>query len=198
MFKKINKSKGSISTVFLIFGAVLFVVIVIVFVIITVNAKKNSTDQADVPVEPVGPVYEKQIGDVQFTFRSAQNIGSVLESSNTRYQPDLVTTERFIKVIIGAKNKGLLNVKKDTWDIGNIVDSEGRNFVAVGQDYRNSYLADSSNLCGVLLKPEFELINCVKYYEVSKKSTGLKVEIYTSTDARSKKKESGFLDLIVN
>ena len=192
-----QKSKGAASAIFLILGVVLFIIIVVVFVVITINAKKNSANQTDAPIEPVGPVYEKQLGDVQFTFESAQNIGNVL-NSNSRYQSDLVTTEQFIKVTIGAQNKGLLNVKKDTWNIGNIIDSEGRNFVAVGDDRRNSYPTDSSDLCGALLKPEFKPTPSIKYYEVSKKSTGLKVEVYISADASAKKKESGFIDLIVN
>lgn len=196
MFKKMNTSKGSISTTFLIMGIILLVVIVIVFVIISITSKKNTTKDVGTP-EPAGPVYETQLGDVKFIFASAVNIGNVLPSKDTRYEPDLITTERFIKVTVGAQNKGLLNVGEETWNIGNIVDSEGRNFVPVDQDRRNSYMVDSSSACGALLKPEFTPTPCVKYYEVSKKSTGLKVEVYTSAERSSKKKESGFLDLIV-
>ena len=103
---------------------------------------------------------------------------------------DLITTERFIKVTIGAQNKGKENIKKNTWDIENIVDSEGRNYISL--DYAANPWMSDPDLCGELLKPEFSPTPCSKIYEVSKISSGLKIRVVDT-----KKKTEALIDLIV-
>ncbi len=196
-----KKSKGAASSILLILGVVLAIVIIVVFVVIKINASKTATKAKETESaqnnEPPPAVYQAQLGDINFTFELAQNVGSVLKSKDPRFQPDLTTTEKFIKVVIGAQNKGKVNIKKGSWDIGNIVDSEGRNFVPVNQDNQIFAFANNANVCGALLKPEFEPTLCEKYYEVSKGSTDLKVEIDLIDENSAKKKSSSFLDLIV-
>lgn len=132
----------------------------------------------------------------------ARDLGNVLKGSQSRnpsWQKDLPTTERFIKVTIGAQNKGLTNIKEQVWDIGNIVDSEGRNFTS-SQYNVDSWLPDP-NLCGALLKPDFEPASCVKIYEVSKVSKGLKIQVISlkkvGNEYPSDKKDTALIDLIV-
>lgn len=189
-------SSGKVSSALLILGVILFIVIVIVFVVTKINAGKsanNSNTQTPVSNEPPPPVYEAIISDVKFVFVSAQDLGNFLKNKNS-FQQDLSTTEKFIKVTIGAQNKGKVNVSGNLWDVGNIVDSEGRNFVAI-DDFSHSFLP-KPNLCGELLKPEFKPVPCVKLYEVSKASFGLKVEV-NFLGSNSSKKQKAFIDLIV-
>jgi len=111
------------------------------------------------------------------------------------YPPDLVTTEKFIKVTIGAQNKGKSNVLQSSWDIGNIIDSDGRNFIPIiNQAY---FWLPKIDLCGSILKPEFEPTPCVKIYEVSKASDSLKIEVNATLDLNSSKKQKSFVDLLV-
>ena len=58
------------------------------------------------------------------------------------------------------------------------------------------------NPCGERLQPAFDPTPCKKIYEVSKESTGLKVEVKTgknntATNLSSKKIDSFLIDLIV-
>lgn len=197
--KKIQKSAGQISGILLILGIILFVVIVVVFVIIRGNSIKNaskatSKNNSENSNQPPKPIYETTISDVRFVFESAQDLGSVLQSKDVRYQPNLTTTEKFIKVIIGAQDKGKVNVVRGSWDVGNIVDSDGRNFVSINdQAY---YFLPNQTLCGALLKPEFEPIPCIKLYEVSRASTNLKIEV-NFTGQNSSKKQESFIDLLI-
>lgn len=199
--KKINKSSGAVSTILLILGVILIIVIIIVFVIIRVNSTKNANKEKEETEstqnnEPPPPVYETQLEDVKFTFVLAQDIGNVLLSEDKRFRPDLVSTEKFIRVVIGAQNKGKENIKKDTWDIGNMIDSGGRIFLSVDETTQGYYLSNSTG-CGSLLKPEFEPIPCIKYYEVSKQSTGLKVEVNIYPENSLKKSQTALMDLII-
>ncbi len=194
-----TKSKGATSGIFLILGIVLLVVIVIVFVVIKINAVKTADKAKQTSSQnsnqPPKPVYQLQLGDVNFTFESAQDMGQVLKSDNQFAKP-LTTTEKFIKVIVGAQNKGKINIPQNSWALGNIVDSDGRNFIPVN-DSGLTYNTYGVAGCGSLLKPEFEPTPCIKYYEVSKESTGLKVEINVTSGSSIRKKQEGFLDLIV-
>ncbi len=194
-----NKSSGKISSILLILAAILIVVIVVVFVVIRTAAIKNANNAKSAnspnPTETPKPVYETTIGDVKFIFESAEDLGGVLKSKNSNYQQDLTTTEKFVKVIIGAQNKGKINFPSQSWDVGNIVDSDGRNFISINdQAY---YFLPAQNLCGALLKPEFEPVPCIKLYEVSKSSTKLKVGVNVTNQSSSKRQES-FIDLTVN
>ena len=123
-----KKSRGAVSTILLIVGAVLVVLIIVVFVIVQINAgrsntAKNNTVPQGTP-EPPKPVYETTVGDTKFIIQSATDLGSTLQSPDKRFQEDLATTEKFIKVVIGAQNarrrtNGLrVRVQQGDCDIG--------------------------------------------------------------------------------
>jgi len=202
--KKIDLlQKGQVSKLLLILGIIVFVAAIIVFVVM----KATSAPPKPVIEEPVGPkvVYETALGNIKFTFIEARDMGKILLGSESRYpdwQKDLTTTEKFIIVTIGAQNKGKENIPERVWDIGNIVDSEGRNYVPLEQTA--SAWQPEPNLCSALLKPEFAATPCVKVYEVSRISTGLKIvvsafpkESETDYSTDEKKKETALIDLIV-
>ncbi len=169
-----------------------------VFVVLKINATKKSaataanTKPTTTTNQPPAPVYEVTVGDVDFTIISAQNLGSVIKSKNPQYQPDITTTEKFIKVVIGAQNKSKVNTSQTSWATGNIVDSDGRNFININD--KAYYFLPNPNLCGAVLKPDFTPTPCVTYFEVSKASTGLKMEVNDLPGNSSKKKEA-YLDL---
>lgn len=134
------------------------------------------------------PVYTTTIGNIKFALESSIDLGSVLKVQST-YQNDLVTTERFIKVTIGAQNKGKTETTQFAWEVGNVIDSEGRTFISIKN--KAYQFLPQPDLCGTILKPEFDLIPCVMMYEVSKQSAGLKVEVIN----RSQKQGKALLDL---
>jgi len=136
------------------------------------------------------PVYETTVGDIKFTLESSVDLGSVLKSTKT-YQKDLTTTGRFIKVIIGAQNKGKNETLQFAWEIVNIIDSDGRNFTPI-TNKAYSFLPQP-DLCGAMLKPELAPVPCVRLYEVSKQSTGLKIEVVSESPKIGK----SLLDLIL-
>lgn len=190
MFKKSNTSRGAISGILLILGVVLLVVIIIVFVVIRINTARNANSGDGTNTdEPPKPVYETTVGETKFNIESVSNLGSFIR--DTRYNQSLLTTEKFIEVIVGAQNKGKMNTASYAWDVGNIVDSEGRNFVSINQ--RAYFYLPQPDLCGAILKPEFDPVPCVRLYEVSKQSTGLKVQVIVT----SPEKEGAYLDLNV-
>jgi len=171
------RQKGQISKLLLIGGAIVFVIILIIFIIFIAraNTTKKSPQNVELVVqEPTQPVYEKQIGDINFTLESSEDLGNVLKAKN-QYQKDLTTTEKFIQVVVGAQNKGKTATGSYGWDLGNIVDSGGRVFANI--DNQASPFLPNPNPCGLSLKPEFYPVTCAKIYEVSKVSKGLKVEI---------------------
>jgi len=198
MFKNTNKSSGQISRLLLVLSIIVFVAAIIVYLIMRM---------AEAPSKPIGeeetvvmPVYEQTLSDIKFIFQGAINHGDTLYSSNIKnsthrtYKTDLTTKENFIEVKIGAQNMGKLNTRDNSWDIENIIDSEGREFVPL-EDYSVSPWLPEENLCGTLLKPAFDPTPCIKIYEVSKKSTGLKIRVTTKVD---NKEESALIDLIVS
>jgi len=199
----LNSQKGQVSRLLLILAIIVFVAGIIVFIVI----KATTVPPKPVMDQPVGPkvVYEATLGDIKFTFQEARDRGKILTGSSSRYpdwQKDLVTTEKYIVVTIGAQNKGKENIPDRVWDIGNIVDSEGRNYVSL-DNIADAWQPDP-NLCGALLKPEFAPTPCVKIYEVSRISTGLKIVISVQKKDNSanyssdtSKKEETLLDLIV-
>jgi len=194
MNKNFNGQSGKISKVLLILAVALLVVIVIVYIVIRMAVTKNSETSLTNPSvtekpEPPKPVYEATIGDVRFLFESARDMGNILKASSS-YEQDLTTTEKFIKVVIGAQNKGKNNLPQYAWDIGNIVDSDGRNFVP---DSRAYYFLPRPDMCGSILKPEFKPTPCMKIYEVSRLSTNLKIEVKVGDS----KKQTVFIDLKV-
>lgn len=175
-----SSQKGQISRILIILAVITLLLIVSAFVIFRITQNRNSKlNDSSVSTGPPEPVYETTLGDVRLLFESAQNLGSVLKAPAS-YQSDLKTTEKFIKVTISAQNKGKNDLKKDSWGIGNIVDSAGRNFIPLSDAYLPQEYQYS---CGAVLKPEFEPVPCVNIYEVSKVSTNLRVEV----SARGKK-----------
>lgn len=203
IIKRLNSSSGQASRMLLILGIIVLVAVIIVFVVIraTEPPPKPKSQKDEVPKV----VYDTILGDIKFTFQSAVDKGNALRGAESRqpdWQKDLNTTEKFIIVKIGAQNKGKENIQEKVWDLGNIIDSEGRVFVPL--DYvANSWQPDP-DLCGALLKPEFASIPCQKIYEVSRISTGLKVEVKAGkkgADGRYSTGERDFevalLDLIV-
>lgn len=196
--KKIQNSSGKTSSILLVLAVALIILIIVVYVVIRIAAVKNpagsGTTTSTTTVGPPKPVYETTIGDVRFVFESAVDMGNVLSSQSGAFGQNLTTTEKFIKVTIGAQNTGKTNIERSAWDLGNIVDADGRNFVTINdQAY---YLLPNPNLCGALLKPDFEPTPCVKYYEVSKASTGLKIGV-DYLGSNSSKKQEKFIDLLV-
>ncbi len=197
---KFNKEHGQVSKLLLVLAIIVLVAIVITYVVMRA-AEKPPKPVVNTPTIPQ-PFYEQTLGDIKFIFFQARDMGNVLKGSQSRnssWQKDLTTAERFIKVTIGAQNKGLVNIKEQVWDLGNIVDSEGRNFTPLQYNV-DSWLPDP-NLCGALLKPEFEPAPCVKIYEVSTVSKGLKIQVIANkkvgNEYPSDKKDSALIDLIV-
>jgi hypothetical protein len=201
--KKYNIEKGQVSRLLLVLAIIVFVAVIISYIVIEMATPPPKPP----PQEQEGSkiTYEATLGDIKFTFQEAIDKGKVLkgsESKNPQWQKDLTTTEKFIVVTIGAQNKGKENIPERVWGIENIIDSEGRNFVPMEYDV-GPWLPEP-NLCGALLKPEFSPTPCTKIYEVSRISTGLKVEVtafkktsdnnYSSSE---KDKEKALIDLIV-
>jgi hypothetical protein len=193
MKKKLNLSSGQASHTLIVLSIIVALAIIIVYFGLRFAVANKAKNEAanNTPAQPAVPlpVYEGQIGDIDFIFISAKDSGSKLKSTVT-YQTDLTTTERFIKVTVGAQNKGKVDFGPYTWDIGNIVDSEGRNFIPDLQAY---YFLPQPNLCGAVLKPAFAATPCTKIYQVSKLSTGLKIEVMTT--GQNIKDQKGLLDL---
>lgn len=169
--------------------------IMLVYILLKYNTAKQqeavkTPEEIAAENEPPKPVYETTIGDIRFLFDSAIDLGPVVKAPNS-YQQDLVTTEKFVYVTIRAQNKGKIDTVRNTWNIGNIVDADGRNFI---EDPGAHYFLPRPNLCGEVLKPEFEPTPCVKMYQVSKVSDHLKIEVKALLpDASSM--QSAFLDL---
>ncbi len=208
---KVNKSSGlpagqagQASRMLLILAAVVLVAVVIVYLVIKMAERPPRPNPEPEP-GVTGPVYEQTMDDIKFTFIRAKDLGGVLtgaSSKNPQWQKDLVTTERYVRLTIGAQNKGKENVPDNVWDIENIVDSEGRNYVPL--DYRVQAWLPEPDLCGTLLKPEFEATPCVKIYEVANIAQGLKIRVLSkpkSAEGRyateESKKDEAYIDLIV-
>ncbi len=205
---KINKKSGlpaqagQASRLFLVLAIVILVAVVIVYLVMRMVEKPAAPVKQPVNTVPL-PVYETQLGDIRFIFESALDRDGVLRASeitnsqyNSSYQKDLVidnTGAKFIQVTIGAQNKGTKDTEQNMWDIENIVDSQGREFVPV-QNYNVTPWLPNPNLCGALLNPAFDPTPCVKIYKVSKASTGLKIRVEGGRDS---KKELFLIDLIV-
>jgi len=191
--------KGQASKILIIAAlAVFFIIVLILGFVKFVSTKRSSdlksqslstTDQTT--AKPPENVYEKQIGDIRFILDSSEDLGKVIKSKSL-YGEDLTTTEKFIKVAIGAQNKGKENTKQRIWEVGNIIDSEGRNFVSINEKIYSFQL--ESDLCGAVLKPEFAPVQCVKYYEISRVSEDLRVIVRVTEP----KKQEALINLNLN
>lgn len=185
------QQRGQASRTLIILAAVILVVAMAVYLALKLSAGQQAAKKAPESAGPPPPTYETQVGDIDFTLISAVNMGSVLVSK-IAYQPNLTTTERFIEVTIGAENKGKVNTDQFTWDVGNIVDDQGRNFTNI--DDKAFYFLPQPDTCGQVLKPAFAPTPCHKMFEVSRQATGLKIEVLSQAGG-STKKQSAFLDL---
>ena len=199
MFKNINKSSGQVARTLLVLAIIVLIAIIIAYIVIRKGEKP-------LPPPPTNggtpqPVYEEVIGNIKFIFQDAINKGKVFSGSQSRYpewQKDLNTKEKFFEVVVGAQNIGKENIVANMWDIGDIIDNEGRRFVPLGEEVRN-WLAEE-NPCGTLLKPGFSPTPCKKIYEVAEISEQLplKIEVMVFDTPYSKdKKEVKTVDLFV-
>lgn len=204
---KFNKELGQVSRLLLVLAIIVLVAVIISFLIIKMAQKPPEPVSPTTPTIPL-PVYDQTLGNIRFVFESAIDKGNTLRASEvtqkqykTSLQKDFTTKEKFIQVTIGAQNVGLANTEQRAWDVRNIVDSKGRNFVPLEGYAIQPWLPNPSG-CGSLLKPAFEPTSCTKIYEVSKESTGLKIEVVTGKNNKANNLSSGkfdsyLIDLIV-
>lgn len=213
---KFNKSsglsaqRGQASRLLLVLAVIVLVAVVITFLIMRMAEKPPNPAPGPGP-EVSLPVYEATLGDIRFVFESAIDKGNILKVSdikNSQYtyssQKDLSVSNsgaKFIKVTIGAQNMGTVNTEQKSWDIEDIVDSEGRHFVPL-EGYIISPWLPNTDLCGTLLKPAFDPTPCTKIYEVSKQSSGFKIKVETgignsASNFSSGKIDSALINLIV-
>lgn len=178
---KFKKSPGLASRTLIILAVVVFLAMAVVYLALSL-AGGNQQAQQNQKKKVDEPVYEKTLGDIRLVLESSIDMGSILPAKD-RYQNTVTTTGRFIKVVVGAQNKGKIDTTTGSWDIGNIIDSEGRNFVAV--DSKAYHYLPKPNSCGAILKPEFDPVPCTKIYEVSKESRGMKVVVTSLLPARA-------------
>ncbi len=192
---KFKMSSGLASRTIIILAVVVLLMAGLVYGVTRYTFNKKSISTLPNTVEIPQPVYQASVGDIQFTFTNVKSFGKVLSGKISRfpnYQTDLVTTEKFLKVTVQAENTGKINTIQYAWDLGNIIDSDGRIFSPIN-DKAYSWLP-SPDLCGFVLKPGFAPTPCVKYYEVAKISTGLKLEVMAQTP-KSSKMQNTLLDL---
>lgn len=210
-FMKNKKEIGQASRTLLILAAVVLVAVIIVYLVMKMATPPPKPPAGNEnPTIPM-PVYEAKLGDIRFVFMSAIDRGQILRASeitndkygsyNKKDYPISNPGAKFIRVTVGAQNKGTENIEARAWDIGDIVDSEGRKFVPL-DDYTIEQWLPENNSCGILLKPAFDPAPCTKIYEVSKESTGLKITVVTGENNQAnnlsgKKVMTGLLDLIV-
>jgi hypothetical protein len=196
---RFESEAGQVSKLLLLLAVIVLVAVIITFLIMKMAEKPPVTKQT-VPTITL-PVYEKQLGNIDFVFMNAIDRGDTLKSSdilNGQFstQKDLVIDNpgaKFIQVTIGAKNNGSVNTEQNSWGIENIVDSQGRNFVPIEGYTVNPWLP-VRNLCGTLLKPAFDPSPCTKIYEVSKESSGLKIRVETGKNNTTQNFTSGKID----
>jgi len=204
---RINKELGQASKLLLVLAVVVLVAAVIVYLVMKMAEKPPAPSPTPTDTAPL-PVYEQALGNIRFVFESALDKGDVLKVSDVKnaqfsYQKqDLLVSNpgaKFIQVTAGAQNIGTKNTEQGAWDIENVVDSKGREFVPLAGHQVNPWLP-SPNLCSTLLKPAFDPTPCTKIYEVSKESTGLKIRVETGVNngnISSGKVNSYLIDLIV-
>ncbi len=204
---KINKQAGQASRLLLVLAIVILVAGIVTYLIIKMAEKPPVPDTDPDSTIPL-PVYEQTLGDVRFVFESALDKGGVLRASEVKdgqfiYQKkDLLVSNlgaKFVRVTVGAQNVGIENTVQGAWDIENIVDSKGRNFIPL-EGYEINPWLPNPDMCGAVLKPAFDPTPCTKIYEVSKESTGLRIKVLTGKDngtISSGKTNSYLLDLIV-
>jgi hypothetical protein len=204
---KFRKQPGQASRLLLVLAVVILVAVIITYLVIKMSTPPPKPMTPETPAVQL-PVYDQTLGNIRFVFESAIDMGNVLKASNVinkQYaysgQKDLVTGEKLIQVTIGAQNQGTDNTELNAWDLGNIIDSKGRNYVPL-DSYATAPWLPVSNSCGILLKPAFNPAPCTKIYEVSKEADGLKIAVKTgqenkATNLSSGKVDTALIDLIV-
>lgn len=202
---RFNKQSGQASRTLLVLAVVVLVAAIIAYLVIKMAEKPPKPPAPEIPTIEL-PVYETKIGDIRFVFEYAINKGGVLKKSeviNNKYsftnQENFAISNsgaNFIIVSIGAQNIGKINIIKGVWDIENIVDSDGREFVPLDSHKVKPWLPEEDT-CGSLLKPSFDPTPCTKIYEVSKQSVGLKIRVIDKKDSSNNKRKEALLDLIV-
>lgn len=194
--KKIIYSSGQVARTLLVLAIIVLIAIVISYIIIRKGEEPPPPPPTNNGIPQ--PVYEETIGNIRFTFQDAINKGKVLRGSQSRYpewQKDFKTEEKFIEVVVGAQNIGKENIVANMWNIGDIIDSEGRRFVSLGEEVRN-WLAEQDP-CATLLKPGFSSTPCKKIYEVAEISKQLKIEVMVFDKPYSQTKEVKTIDLFI-
>jgi len=194
-------SRGQ-AILFLLLGIIVIVAIVAAVLLNQpsfANLFKNSpekTQEEQIPGKMPEPVYEVTVGNVVFRLLTTgtRDRGNILRKSESndpeRTRADLKTTDKFIEVRISAQNIGTDNIAKGDWKVDELVDSEGRKFYPI--DAAKNWIKPESD-CGELLKPNFTPTPCIKIYEVSKNSVGLKARvIVVSYDKAHKKNPQTF------
>lgn len=207
MFKNFNKSAGQVSRLLLVLAVVVLVAVIITFLLMKMAEKPQKPTPTETTTVPL-PVYEQTLGNIRFIFQSAIDRGNLLKVSdvtNKQYTSyslkDYPTGEKFIAVTVGAQNIGTKNTEQKAWDIENVVDSQGREFIPL-DNYTVSPWLPNPDLCGALLKPAFNPTPCMKIYEISRESTGLKIRVETGKNNAADNLSSGktdtfLIDLIV-
>ncbi len=186
--ENVTKSLGETSRTLLIWGGIIIVVIITVVIVINIVRKPVPPEEAVEEIQR--PVYEVVVEDIKFKLKTAKDRGNILEASESKYtfQEDLITTEKFIEVTISAENIGKEDIQSGSWEIKELIGSEGRKFSSSGE--MDPWIPEESK-CGALLKPGFSPILCTKIYEVATISTDLKVRV----SSRQQEGEDFFLDL---
>lgn len=198
---KFNKSAGQASRLLLVLAIVVLVAVVITYLILKMTERPAPPDTTTTP-DVVLPVYEQTLDNIRFVYQSSINRGDTLRAADVTKKPvspsqkDLYIGNpgaKFIQVTVGAQNKGTENTGANSWNIENIVDSEGRNFIPETSNV--SPWLPIPNLCGSILRPAFDPTSCTKIYQVSKESKGLKIRVIVKNS--DSKEDSFLLDLIV-
>ena len=195
MFKIDDLNSSGKSTLLIILG-IIIVVIIILVVVVTLLRSSEEPEPVIAPVKGEMPelVQEVVVGDIKFAFVEAEDIGNFLRCedrirppSTCRSSYDLKTTDKFIKVKITAQNVGQDSLRRRSWDIKELVDSEGRKFYSAGA---KRWISGESQ-CGEALKPGFTPTSCIEIYEVAKPSIGLKLRVFADAD----KSKAHYIDL---
>ncbi len=175
--------------------------VLLVIVVVAIGVAYMVTQKAQTPPTPVNNAnnavpslaYEVTVNDIRFVFIEAINFGSILygkDTKNPSWEKDIVTTEKFVRLVVAAQNVGTKNTENNYWDIGNIIDEKGREFVPSLQ--RVDPWLPEDDICGEILQPSFEPTPCTKIYEVARISKNLKVKVLLNKNG---KKESGIIDI---
>ena len=184
LLKEIKKSKGALSTIIIVLIVIVVIALVIAFLATRNQKPKTQTTNSNTPPPPV---YDLTINSIRFLSISALEEGNTLSgklSKHPQSQEDLTTTERFIKVTVGAQNVAKVDTKRDDWDLGKIVDSDGRMYGPVDA---SSWITED-NFCSTILKPSFQPSLCIRYYDVARVAKGLKIQVMS-------KGSTGLIDL---